>query len=351
VTEGTPPVDAVRIAWHALGDARTVIEQREVSANVSTNHVYRLALHDGSAVIAKTSSYGSYFLFREDHDRLHRCSDLLSGTRFEGLLADVLVKDGRAFTWYDGTIWVAFYLEVERLGTLPRILETRQIDCFASEIALFHRECDRIAPHVPLTSKTIKSDAIALLDELSQPFATQQFGLEQPLVDVLRRHTHEFLLALDAADYDYVRKLPVLIDWNLGNFSVADQPDGSFRLATRWDYDWFRIDTRVLDFYFLSRVSSSTGDRTVWTYSPHTLVEPRFLEFLEFYEREFPLESEERALIPETYRFFILHYVVREGARFFRSDLCTRFRREAATIYLPAFERLDFSPLRRSGSR
>ena len=61
--------------------------------------------------------------------------------------------------------------------------------------------------------------------------------------------------------------------------SVATHHDGSFRLFSRWDYDWFRIDTRMLDFYFLSRVSSATGDRTAFTYSPHTLLEDRFVAF------------------------------------------------------------------------
>ena len=40
--------------------------------------------------------------------------------------------------------------------------------------------------------------------------------------------------------------------------------DGTFRLYSRWDYDWFRIEPRLLDFYFLSRVSSKTGDRTLF---------------------------------------------------------------------------------------
>jgi len=37
---------------------------------------------------------------------------------------------------------------------------------------------------------------------------------------------------------------------------------------------------------------------------------------------------------------------VREGARFFRPDLCSRFRADAVRTYLPALEALDASPLR-----
>jgi hypothetical protein len=140
----------------------------------------------------------------------------------------------------------------------------------------------------------------------------------------------------------------VLIDWNLGNFSVIptgnDITDG-FRLHSRWDYDWFRIETRLLDFYFLSRVSSSTGDRTRFTYGAHTLIEPSFLALIRAYREVFPLSRDELRFLPEVYRFFILNYVVREGARFFRPDLCTMFRRDAVRSYLPAFDKLDFSPL------
>jgi hypothetical protein len=145
--------------------------------------------------------------------------------------------------------------------------------------------------------------------------------------------------------YDEWAKIPVLIDWNLGNFSVDTAADGSFTLFSRWDYDWFRIEPRLLDFYFLSRVSSSTGDRTQFTYGPHTLVEPTFLEFLREYRRVFPMSEEEVRFLPEVYRFFILNYVVREGARFFRADLCARFRSDAVRSFLPALEALDVSPL------
>ncbi|MEZ5258084.1 MAG: hypothetical protein R2705_14635 [Ilumatobacteraceae bacterium] len=146
----------------------------------------------------------------------------------------------------------------------------------------------------------------------------------------------------------------MLIDWNLGNFSVTyDEPTdrtanpANFRLYSRWDYDWFRLEPRMLDFYFLSRVSSRTGDQTQWTYSWHTLFEPRFFRFLQAYHEVFPLTEAEIRFLPQAYKFFILNYVVREGARFFRPDLCSQFRRQAAHTYLPSFETMDVTPLLR----
>ena len=79
----------VAAAWTAFGDSRLLVQAEEVSANVSTNRVYRMHLDDGSTLVGKVSSYGSYFLFVEDHDRLSRCAELLHGTRFGGMLADV----------------------------------------------------------------------------------------------------------------------------------------------------------------------------------------------------------------------------------------------------------------------
>jgi Ser/Thr protein kinase RdoA (MazF antagonist) len=347
----TPSADrtheqAVLDAWQDYGSGAPIRAVEEVSAFVSTNRVFRLVLDGAPPVVGKVSNYGSYFLFAEDHDRLHTCAEALRGTRFEGMLADVLSRDGRAYTWYDGRLWVAFYREVERREALPRVLAPHHVENLGREMAEFHRACADIAAALAPSSKSIKSDAIHLLELLESPFATRNFDLAPERVGILHRHTHEFLVELGRIRYDYWDRIPVLIDWNLGNFSVDPQADGSFRLFSRWDYDWFRMEPRVMDFYFCSRVSSRTGDRTHWTYGPHTLTEPSFLRFLGAYHEVFALSEAEVDFIPDTYRFFILNYVVREGARFFRKDLCEQFRRDAATRYLPAFDRFDPAPLR-----
>lgn len=346
VSGSLPHRTALAAAWADFGDRRSIAAVDEVSANVSTNRVYRVHLDDGSTVIGKVSSYGSYFLFYEDHDRLNRCARLLEGSRFSGMLAEVWRReDGRIYTWYDQRMWTVFYDDVPRRDQLPRILSPDQVRNLGSEIAQFHLACTDIAPRIPAGSKTVKSDAIHLLDLLESPFASRNFELPPEAIGVLWKHTHRFLERLIAVGYDEWAKIPVLIDWNLGNFSVATEPDGSFRLFSRWDYDWFRIEPRVLDFYFLSRVSSRTGDRTQFTYGPHTLVEPTFLEFLRSYRRVFPMTDDEVMFLPEVYRFFILNYVVREGARFFRPDFCSQFRADAVRSYLPRLDQLDTSPL------
>lgn len=338
----------VREAWvdvaSKVGDQRCVVATVEVSAHVSTNRVFRVVFDDDSAIIAKVSSYGSYFLFAEDHDRLARCSALLRHGRWSGFLADVLVVDKRPYTWYDGRCWCAFYTEVERAESLPRVLSQADVLGFAREIARFHHACAEIAPALPSVSNSVKGDAIHLLDQLTNPFAPRNFDLPPEDIGVLARFTHDLLLHLEHVHYDEWKKIPILVDWNLGNFSVVRQ-DGEIRLFSRWDYDWFRIESRLLDFYFLSRVSSSTGDRTSFTYSPHTLVEPRFVGFVRAYHEVNPLTRRDIEFLPYAYRIFILNYVVREGARFFRNDLCSQFRRDAAHGYLDASTTLDLRPL------
>ena len=335
----------VRLAWDDYGDKRSVIGIVEVSAHVSTNHVFRIHLNDGSHVVGKVSSYGSYFLFAEDHDRLFKLVQSLGNTRWSGFLAQVLPRDGRAYTWYDGSCWAAFYNDVERGTQLPRIITTDDITFLAREIAAFHKTCANAALDLPPTSNSVKGDAIHLLEQLSSEFAPRNFDLRASDIAYLRTSTHNFLQHLEDIHFDEWTKIPILVDWNLGNFSVTQDANFKKRLFTRWDYDWFRIDTRMLDFYFLSRAASHTGDKTHFSYSPHTLVEPRFVEFLQAYHSVYPLSRNEIEFLPSAYQFFILNYVIREGAKFFRSDLSTRFRKDAVRLYLPMLESLDISPL------
>lgn len=313
---------------------------------VSTNRVYRLHLSDGSRVIAKSSNYGSFFLFAEDHDRLHRVAGLLNGGRFDHFMARSLTKDGHPYIWYDGEMWAVFYEELELKQRLPSILTDDQVAQLGTELAEFHKACAAISRLVPAPSKTAKSDMVNLYESLGGRFAAERFGLEQSRIDLVKRHTHRFLMSVHLVGYDYWPKIPVLIDWNLGNFSVDfDVADDEFHLFSRWDYDWFRIESRLLDFYFLSRVSSRTGDRSHFTYSPHTLLEPRFRRFLQAYHQVFPLTADEVLFLGEAYRFFLLNYVVREGRHFFRYEFWQQLLFDAVDVHLPALDTLDLTPL------
>ena len=345
---------AVAAAWDEFDDGRLILDVEELSAMVSTNRVYRLRLDDGHEVIAKSSNYGSFFLFAEDHDRLHRVTELLHGGRWDGFLAEVFTADGRPYIWYDGEMWVVFYEQVVVKDRLPRILTDSQVARLGTELASFHKACAAVARLVPAPSKTAKSDAVNLYESLGSRTAAEQFGLESSRIDLVRRHTHRFLMSVHHSGYDYWPKIPVLIDWNLGNFSVefdevaCDEHSRQFQLFSRWDYDWFRVESRLLDFYFLSRVSSQTGDRSTFTYSAHTLLEPRFVVFLRAYHAVYPLSAAEVHFLAEAYRFFLLNYVVRQGRHFFRHDFWQHLLHDAVDVHLPALDALDLTPLVRA---
>jgi Ser/Thr protein kinase RdoA (MazF antagonist) len=339
-----PYEQTARVAFERSGYGGSIVDVTELSPMVSTNHVYRLSLADGHHLVAKVSSYGSYWLFKEDHDRLHRCREQLHDTRYANLLADTVTVDGRVFVHRDGALWAALYEEVPKRRSLPRIVSSDDVQNLAEEMARFHQACREVARLVPPTSTSIKSDAIHLLDLLSDPATAGRFPYNDRERSTIEVHCERFLYQLDALGYDDWVKIPVLIDWNLGNFSV-DYHGDRFRLYSRWDYDWFRMDPRTLDFYFLSRVSSRTGDRTVFTYGPHTFVEPRFQLFINAYHRVYPLRRHEVEFLREVYRFFILNYVIRQGYAFFQPDLAERLQKEAVTSYLPAVDELDLSPL------
>jgi hypothetical protein len=82
----------------------------------------------------------------------------------------------------------------------------------------------------------------------------------------------------------------------------------------------------------------------------HTLAEPRFLATLVAYHRRRPLSQNDVAFIVESYRFFILHYVLSMGDHFFRSDLYDGFRMDAVEAGLPEIDQFDITPLIRAVS-
>jgi Ser/Thr protein kinase RdoA (MazF antagonist) len=148
-------------------------------------------------------------------------------------------------------------------------------------------------------------------------------------IDELKQQCDQFLTNRQKLVAGTVETMPVFVDWNIGNFSVTDHVE----LYSRWDYDWFRISYRVMDFYFFSRVVSDLGDRTVFSYGIGPLMEDRFMLFLKEYHRVYPLTENEIRFLPEAFRFFILNYVVKYGRFFFHRTYAIKLQREAYEIY------------------
>ena len=325
----------VREAWQAYDDTRKITSIHDISAQVSTNHVYRITFTDKSIIVAKLSYFGRYEHFVEDHAIINSLSNNLPSP-FENFLSRPLMKGGSLFVYrFENQIidaWVVFYRPIQIKKRLPKRLDEKQIEKLGEQMGLFHKACTKIKNTLPLSSKTLKFDIDHLLRTLETDYGKFEHRLHE---NEIRRQCELFLENRDKLNARNFDKIPVFIDWNIGNFSVTS----SFKLYSRWDYDWFRMSTRIMDFYFFSRVVSDVGDRTVFSYVASTLMEERFLIFLKAYHAVFPLTIPEIQFMQEAYRFFILNYVVKDGRHFFHEIFATKLLKEAYDIYFPSLEK------------
>lgn len=329
----------VKEAWEAYDRTREIARIVDISAKVSTNHVYRVTFTDGNFIIAKLSYFGEHDHFAEDHGIIDTLSNNLPAP-FENFLARSLAKGKQLFVYrFQNEIldaWVVFYRPIAIKKRSPKRLEEWQIIKLGEQIALFHKACHYTRNTLPPSSKTLKTD----IDHLLQILQTDDGRYEHRMhIDQIRKQTDVFFENSNTLKADEFEKLPVFIDWNIGNFSVTS----SFKLFSRWDYDWFRMGSRMLDFYFLSRVVSDIGDKTVFSYYITPLMEERFLLFLKSYHSIYALTEPEIRFLKEAYRFFILNYVIKDGRFFFHELFATKLQKEAFEIYLPSIEE-QFNP-------
>jgi len=329
--------EIIKKAWAEYDASKIIKEVVDISAMVSTNHVFRITFEDGDMVIAKLSYFGKYEHFKEDHRIIQALSNNLLYP-FENLLAKSLLKNNRVYTYRykhgKTDAWVVFYNPSRIWERMPRRLEQHHIIKLGQQVGKFHRACSRIKNVLPKSSKTLRTDIAALQQLLITN--EKQFGSAMQ-VDFLKYHCDLFLKNRSSYNMKSFEIIPVFIDWNIGNFSVTPNQE----LYSRWDYDWFRMSYRLLDFYFFSRVVSDAGDKTVFSYYISTMMEDRFIVFLKAYHSVNPLTADEIRFLKEAYRFFILNYVIKDGKHFFNEQYAKKLQAEAFEIYLPSVDR-DF---------
>lgn len=323
----------------AYDSSRPIKSISDISAKVSTNHVYKIVFPDNGFVIAKLSYFGKYEHFVEDHTIINVLANNI-GTPFDYFLARSLMKGNQLFVhrYKDSLIdaWVVFYNPVRFDRKLPRRLDENHIRTLGEQFGLLHKSCTQLSNTLPPSSKTLKVDLYHLLDIVDSDFGKYE---HRHFADEIHRQCDLFFDNTDRLKAEKLKKIPVFVDWNIGNFSVTRQN----KLFSRWDYDWFRMASRVLDFYFLSRIVSDIGDRTVFSYNIGPLMEDRFILFLQSYHKVFPLTETEIRFIPEVYRFFILNYVIKDGRYFFHEIYASKLQQEAYETYLPSIEH-GFNP-------
>ena len=325
----------IQEAWEAYDNSREIVRITDISAKVSTNHVYRITFRDKSIIIGKLSYFGKYEHFVEDHRIINSLSNNLPAP-FENFLARSLMKGNRLFVHRHQSeiidAWVVFYRPIKIKTRMPRRLDEDQIAKMGEQMALFHKACHKIRHTLPPSSKTLEVD----IEHLLEIIETEEGAfLHRMHLDEIKRQCGIFLENAHKLNSQEFDKIPVFVDWNIGNFSVLP----SFKFYSRWDYDWFRMSTRMIDFYFMSRVCSDVGDRTVFSYNIGPLSEERFILFLKSYHEIFPLTEAEIRFLPEAYRFFILNYVIKDGRYFFHEIFATKLQREAYELHFPALEK------------
>ena len=330
--------EIVRAAWDNYDASGKIQKITDISVRVSTNYVYKVDFQNRGFVIAKLSYFGKFEHFKEDHTIINSLSNNLPYP-YDNFLSRSLMLGTETYVYrhqidaYD--VWVAFYRPVEIKKLLPARLDEAMIRKLGSGFADFHKACYSVRNTLPASSKTFESDTLDLIDILESPEGRKQYGTHVPY---LLKHCDILLERTAKLNSDKLHRIPVFTDWNIGNFSVTDD----FTLYSRWDYDWFRMSSRMMDFYFFSRVVSDVGDRTVWTYNLEPLLEDRFMIFLQSYHAVYPLTKTEIRSLQEVYRFFILNYVIKEGHYFFENKYARKLQREATEICLPSIK--SFNP-------
>jgi hypothetical protein len=326
-------------AWQGYDPSRSIAKIEDLSIYVSTNRVFKIFFTDEDHIIAKVSSYGRYEYFKEDHRIIHALSNNLLYP-FENLLTKSLLKNNRVYTYRHKKgkqdVWVVFYNPTRVMQRLPPRLDEPLIKSLGRQIGKFHLACSRIRNVLPKSSKTLRTDINVLQEQLVTN--ERRYGTRMQ-VDFLKYHCELFLKNRTKCNAGSFELIPVFIDWNIGNFSVIN----NYELFSRWDYDWFRMSSRMMDFYFFSRVVSDVGDKADFSYVVTTMGEDRFLLFLQEYHKVNPLTADEIRFLREVYRFFVLNYVIKEGNHFFSEQYARRLRQEAMEIYLPSVDR-DFDP-------
>lgn len=320
--------------WNEFNGKQTITSIEDISANVSTNRVFRVNFKESSPIIAKLSQFGEHEFFVEDHTIINSLANNLRYP-YEHIIARSLNKKNQIFCKrykdHISNVWIVFYNPIRIKEKPPKIFSEAQIIESGKELAHFHKACSSIVNELPVSVKTMQTDIIDLKRELK---TKPKYKEDNFAVSEIEKQCALFLENCKSLVLSEMEKIPVFVDWNIGNFSV----DRDFKFFSRWDYDWFRMSTRVMDFYFWSRVVREEGDQDTFSYTIDPMLEDRFLIFLKAYHSVFPLTENEIKFIKESYRFFLLHYVVHLGDYFFRNTHSGRLKKETFSSYFNSIE-------------
>ena len=196
----------IRNAWLDYDPSRSIESVTDISAMVSTNHVYKITFPDQRFIIAKLSYFGKYENFVEDHTIINSLSNNLMFP-YANFLSRALMKGEKLFvhrhTDEDVDAWVVFYRPVTVRTLLPRRLDEKQIKKLGVELALFHQGCHLIRNTLPSSSKTLQTDLGELLAIQATRFGQVELGI---LPDEIKYQCETCLQNLEALHFDELPK-------------------------------------------------------------------------------------------------------------------------------------------------
>ena len=125
----------LRYAWRAYDHTREIRSIEDISALVSTNHVFKLIMEDGNVLIAKVTYFGSFEGFAEDHTIINVLANNLP-VRYANFLSRGLMKGNQLFFHRhiddEQDAWIIFYRPIQ-------IQEARR-----GGLRLIHRPLERL---------------------------------------------------------------------------------------------------------------------------------------------------------------------------------------------------------------
>ena len=208
----------IKEAWIAYDSSREIRMITDISAQVSTNHVYQIVLKDKSILIGKLSYFGKYEHFVEDHTIINSLSNNLPAP-FANFLARSLMKGNTLFVHRHQTevidAWVVFYRPIKIKHRPPRRLSEEQIIKLGKQFALFHKACHSIRHTLPPSSKTMEVDIRHLLQIMETDLGRHEYRMHEGLI---RQQASLFFNSMECLQANSLDKIPVFVDWNIGNF-------------------------------------------------------------------------------------------------------------------------------------
>ncbi|MEM8894868.1 MAG: hypothetical protein AAGC88_09840, partial [Bacteroidota bacterium] len=130
----------VEQAWLDYDSSRSIKYIEDISAKVSTNHVYRIWFEDEGTIIGKLSYFGKYEHFVQDHAIINALATNLTEP-FENFLAKSLTKHGELYTYQHDNgwlnAWVIFYNPIWVGKKLRKKQSKKKIELLGQQLAKF----------------------------------------------------------------------------------------------------------------------------------------------------------------------------------------------------------------------